>query len=130
MKSRTLHPLVASPVLRIVNDGKGFNFLREKHFLERKEKKLWQDVLECLVVNSNTNIISVFARVTLLQLELKENMDFEDSSVSEETVDIHSNNLYIRFLCNFLPRGPYLLSSYMFLSNMQPCMCKCQLIGC
>ena len=38
LKSGTLHPLVASPVLRPVNDGRGFSLLREKDFLERKGK--------------------------------------------------------------------------------------------
>ena len=44
----------------------------------------------------------MFARVTLPPLELKENMDFQDSSVTEYMVDIHCANLYIRILCNFM----------------------------
>ena len=44
---------------------------------------MWQDVLEYLVVNSNINIISLFARMTLNLLELIKDIDFEDSSVME-----------------------------------------------
>ena len=40
MESGTLHPLVASPVLRVVNDGRGFSLIREKDFLERKGKNV------------------------------------------------------------------------------------------
>ena len=36
MKSGTLHPLVASPMLRTVNDGRGFSHVREKSYLEEK----------------------------------------------------------------------------------------------
>ncbi len=44
---------------------------------------MWQDVLEYLAVNSNINIISLFARMTLNLLELIKDIDFEDSSVME-----------------------------------------------
>ena len=36
MKSGLVHPLVASPVLCTVNDGRGFSLIRDKDFLERR----------------------------------------------------------------------------------------------
>lgn len=38
LHSGTLHPFVASPVLRKVDDRRGFSLVREKDFLERRGK--------------------------------------------------------------------------------------------
>lgn len=40
IRTGTVHPLVDSPVLRPVNDGRGFSLVRDKDFLERGRKSV------------------------------------------------------------------------------------------